>query len=331
MSALTTLTDDRWAELLASGSAFTCYSAAIATWLAFADHEWAAAVNPGLWLRLTEEGGGLFGFGYFPPGLRARVALERVGADDPAAALEGVLAEVARSGRVIVAADGYQLPWHVACERVHAPHWFVLHGTPEHLTIADPFSCRNELGTQTAYRQTIAPGALTGLLGAVSGGDPVHRLREMLAFGDLAEQALDHRFQWFAAAEAVDGVVPAGVDGPAALRVLAGHFRTHGQEVEAYRQADDIWSIARHRSFLLACARADGDEEGADWTEAHLAPLARRWGHIAPLLMQATLALRAGRQSSTSVADTLERLAELEASASCAAPRSFLERIGHSG
>jgi hypothetical protein len=41
---------------------------------------------------------------------------------------------------------------------------------------------------------------------------------------------------------------------------------------------------------------------------------------VAPLLLQATLALQSGRQASTSVADTLEELAEREAAAAASFP-----------
>ncbi len=51
-------------------------------------------------------------------------------------------------------------------------------------------------------------------------------------------------------------------------------------------------------------------------------PLAKRWGHIAPLIMQATLALGAGREASGSLRDTLEDLAAREEAAARAFPGS---------
>ncbi|HZU39397.1 MAG TPA: hypothetical protein VE992_00010 [Solirubrobacteraceae bacterium] len=322
------LTAARWERLLERSNEFTCYSAAMATWLAADDDGWAAAVNPGLWLRLTEEPDGLFGFAYFPPGLRARLGLERAGADEPGAALEGVLGELERSGRVIVAADGYHLPWHVASNREHLPHWFTLTGRPGALEIADPFACRNELGTQTAERRPVEEAELVQMLPALPGTNPVHRLREELAFGDRTERALEHRHQWFVQAAVAPGVAPAGAEGPEAIRRLAAHFRERGQDPSAYVQADDIWSIARHRAFLLreaqARAQAAGDAGGAAdaWAAEHGAPLARKWGHVAPLLMQATLSLRAGRAASSSVPDTLDALADMERAAAVAAAQS---------
>ena len=78
------LSDERWASLLTRSNEFTCYSAALATWLASAEDDWGSFVNPGLWLRITEARDHLFGFSYFPTSLRARIGLIRLGADEPA-------------------------------------------------------------------------------------------------------------------------------------------------------------------------------------------------------------------------------------------------------
>jgi hypothetical protein len=316
------LTDERWASLLARSDEFTCYSAALATWLAAADDDWGSSVNPGLWLRITEAQNGLFGFSYFPTSLRARVGLIRVGADDRTEAIAGVRAEIERSGRVIIAGDGYRLPWHVAAGRRHLPHWVVLAAAADGLEYADPFACRNELGVQQAARGPAAEESLPELLMALPLDDPVHRLRERVALGDEIPEDGDHCYRWFVRGKVSDSIEPAGHDGPDAVRRLAQHFRERGHDPAAYVQADDIWSIARHRAFLWrhaeARANARADAALAEWVDEHAAPLAKRWGHIAPLLMQATLALSAGRSASASVPETLERLADQEQSASAA-------------
>ena len=314
--------DERWEALLARQDQFTCYSAAMATWLAVGDADWATPINPGLWLALTEEPAGLLGFGYFPPGLRSQLGLTRAGAEDPEAALGGVCDELARSGRVIVAGDGYHLPWHVAHGREHLPHWFTVTGTPDRPAIADPFACRNELGIQTPEHRVVDAAHLRGLLPALPATNPVHRLREELAFGERCEIGLAHRHQWFTYGGGAAGdEEPAGHLGPAAIERLAAHFRAHGQDLAAaYTQADDIWSIARHRAFLVTEAQARGTEDWDGWVAEHGTPLARRWGHVAPLLMQAVLSLRAGRAASSSVPDALAELAAREAAAAHALP-----------
>jgi hypothetical protein len=302
-----------WNQLTDYSEAFTCYSAAVATWVAAGDSSWRGVVNPGLWLAVTEERDALFGFAHFPPGLRSHLGLVRTGSDDAGEAVDGILEELGRTQRVIVAGDGFNLPWHVAHGRVHVPHWFVLTEGPE---VVDPFACRNELGVQAAHRRPVDRDALAALIVGLPGDDPVLQLRESLALGDVAPMVAG-RFQWFVAGDVGVARPPQGATGPDAIRRLARFFRERGQSMDAYRQADDLWSIARHRAFLARyAAECDADE----WVEQHGAPLARRWGHIAPLVMQATLALGAGRPASASVPDTLDDLAEREVAAAAALP-----------
>lgn len=324
MAAPVAIDESRWERLAASGEAFTCYTSAIATWVAQKHEDWGAATNAGLRLTLTDAGGGLFGFACLRPQLRAELGLRRTGAQDGAEAVDGVLEELRRGGRVIVAGDGFHLPWQVAFGRAHGPHWFVLTGTPDAPQVIDPFAARNELGVQTATRVTLSRAELGGLLRALPGTDPVHRLRESLALGDETSEAIECAHQWFVSAEVQDWVPPQGADGPNAVARLALHFREHGQNPNAYSQVDDIWSIGRHRAFLVDRARArshhDGDDELSAWVSEHGEPLAKRWGHMAPLLMQARLSLAAGRLASDSVARTLEDLAQREMMAGQAFP-----------
>jgi hypothetical protein len=315
---------DAWDSLISLSETYTCYSSAVATWRALDGGDWAATVDPGLWLTLTEAPDGLFGFVHFPPPLRRELGLRRTGTEGPAEAVEGVLDEARRSGRVIVAGDGFNLPWHVAHGRAHVPHWFVLADVDDGYEILDPFSCRNELGIQTTHRAPVSDRELESLLPGLPGENPVLALRETFALGDDAGAPLGTQYQWYVADAVHDVATPAGTDGPDAVRKLADHFRAHGQDVNAYAQADDIWSIARHRAFLTeharAVAAAEDDNDLAAWADEHAAELVKRWGHMAPLIMQATLSLRAGRPASDSVPVRLEALAELERAAAQAAP-----------
>jgi hypothetical protein len=314
--------DELWDELTSFSDTFTCYSAALATWLAVERGDWADVVDPGLWLALTEEPGLLFGFSHFPPGLRGALGLMRTGAQDAERAVAGVLAEIGRSGRVIVAGDGYHLPWHVAHGRRHVPHWYVLLAAPGGAELLDPFACRNELGLQQATRRPVGESELAALLEGLPGDDPVLALRESLALGDEAGAPDRRRHQWFERGEAGTVPGPVGVQGPEAVLRLAAHFREHGQDPAAYGQSDDIWSIARHRAFVRLhaerTAAATGDEPLVTWVQTHATPLAKRWGHMAPLLMQASLTLASGRAATASVPDALERMAELERAAAVA-------------
>lgn len=316
-----------WSSLTAFSETYTCYSSAVATWVAHEREDWSSTVNPGLVLTVLDAGEGLFGFAHFPPQLRAELELVRVGLDGPGTeAVAGVLAELDRSGRVIVAGDGFRLPWHVAHGRRHVPHWYVLAGAPDRLEVIDPFACRNELGVQEATRAPIARKDLAELLVGLPGDDPVLALRERLALGDdCAAPSGNH--QWFVRGEVTGSRAPTGAERADAVLALARHFRERGQDPGAYAQADDIWSIARHRAFLArhavgVAARTD-DGALATWVEEHAQTLAKRWSHMAPLLMQATLTLAAGRPASASVADMLEDLAGREQAASQAFPSAL--------
>ncbi|MBA3806785.1 MAG: hypothetical protein H0X28_00105 [Solirubrobacterales bacterium] len=314
-----------WDGLNEFSDTYTCYSAAIAAWVAHDHDDWPSRVNPGLALTVLSAGDGLFGFVHFPPTLRAELGLVRRQADVAAAEAE-VLEELARSGQVIVAGDGFRLPWHVAHGRRHVPHWYVLSGAPDRLEVIDPFACRNELGVQESTRVKLARADLPELLVGLGGGDPVLELRERLALGDDL-QPQSGTCRWFVHDEVTDSRAPQGAERDQGVRELARHFRAHGQEREAYAQADDIWSIARHRAFLarhgarVATQRADA--ELASWVQEHAETLAKRWSHMAPLLMQATLSLGAGRSASASVPDALDELAAREQEASQAFPKGL--------
>jgi hypothetical protein len=317
-----------WDRLVGFSDTYTCYSSAVATWVAHDREDWPSAVNPGLTLTVTPFDAGVFGFAHFPPRLRAELGLVRVGVDEPGAeAIDGVLAELARSGRVIVAGDGFRLAWHVAHGRRHVPHWYVLTGAPDRLEVMDPFACRNELGVQQAAHRPVAREDLTELLVGLPGGDPVLELRERLALGDECGTPSRGSCQWFVRGEVTDSRAPAGSRGPDGVLLLARNFRERGQDPDSYAQADDIWSIGRHRAFLTRHAatvaeRADNGQLAA-WVREHGDPLAKRWSHMAPLLMQAALALGAGRAASASVSDTLEDLAERERAAARTFPSAL--------
>lgn len=310
--------DARWAELAALSETYTCYSAAVAAWTALGGGDWRAAVDTGLELALLDEGDGLFGFVHFPAGLRARLGLARRSAAEPGAAVGAILAELERSGRAIVAGDGFFLPWHVAHGKRHVPHWFVLTGSAAGPVVADPFSARNNLGLQEAVLLPVEPSSLRDLARWGLADDEVVLLREAFALGDDTRPVPREPFQWFVH-EPVEDVSPVagGARGPDAIRRLARHFRERGGRADAYRQADDIWSVARHRAFL---ARRAAETGAGEWAREHLDPLAKRWSHMAPLLMQAVLAVGAGREPTGSVATTLDELAGREEAAAAAGP-----------
>jgi hypothetical protein len=314
-----------WERLTSLSDAYTCYSSALATWAAFGSASWSVTLNAGLRLGLAEADELLFGFCHFEPGLRQDLGLVRASSGEPDEAAAAIVAESERSGRVIVAGDGFNLPWHVAYGRRHVPHWFVLASSGDGLTVVDPFTCRNDLGWQEAVLLPLTEGEeLAALAAAIPADDPVHALREAFAFGTDDRPLPAARFRWLEQAVAPAGATGAALEGPEAVRRLAAHFRENAIEPAAYRQADDLWSIARHRAYVVRrvseVAAANEDEALRSWSDEHAVPLAARWGHIAPLLMQATLALEAGRTPTVSLPEALAELADREERAAVAFP-----------
>ncbi len=314
-----------WDRLTGLSDTYTCYSSALATWAAFRSTSWPVTLNAGLRLGLVEADDLLFGFSHFEPSLGQALGLGRRSSERPEAAAAAILAESERSGRVIVAGDGFNLPWHVAHGRRHVPHWFVLASTDEGLTVVDPFTCRNDLGWQeAALRPFTAGDELATLAAAIPPDDPVHALREAFAFGTDDRPLPLARFRWLEQAAAPAGAEVDGYVGPEAVRRLAVHFRDNAAMPGAYRQADDLWSIARHRAYVSRRVSeiVDAHEEEAlrSWSDEHAAPLAARWGHVAPLLMQATLALEAGRAPTASLPEALTELADREERAAAVFP-----------
>jgi hypothetical protein len=307
-----------WEDVAPLGELFTCYSSALAVWAAFGSGDWRSVVNTGLHLRLVEADDRLFGFSHFPAALD-RVGLERRSAEDAGEAVEGILDELATSGRVIVAGDGFNLPWHVAAGRRHVPHWFVIARRDGDAAVVDPFTCRNDLGLQQPCFEGIEESNLPSLAAAVPLDDPVVALREAFALGTDDRPLAATRYRWLRRGGRRDPTAQPGVEGAGALRRLADHFRSHVLHPEAYRQADDLWSVARHRAFFVRVA-SEGDEGLRRFAEEHGSELVRRWGHVSPLLMQATLALAGGRTPTSSLPDTLDELAEREERAAAALP-----------
>jgi hypothetical protein len=306
-----------WQALTARSDTYTCYSAALATWAAFDSAEWPATIDAGLYLAVVERSDLLFGFAHFPATLARDLGVVRRSADEVADAVAGVEDELAAAGRVIVAGDGFNLPWHVAHGSRHVPHWFVLarrrDGT---CVVADPFTCRNELGVQQTALMPVAGSDLPTLLATIPPDDAVTALREAFALGADDGPLPPARFRWLVRGDPPEPRPPLGPEGPAAIARLAAHFREHTEDPAAYRQGDDLWSVARHRAFSAARLTTEtavgGSESLGRWCEEHARPIAARWGHVAPLLMQATLTLASGRVPTSSLADTLDELATRE-------------------
>ena len=127
-----------WEALTDLSETYTCYSSALATWTAVRLPSWRELLDPGLHLGLVEADDLLFGFSHFLLGLAQTLGLVRRSTDAHNEAVEAIVAESKRNHRVIVAGDGFNLPWHVAHARRHVPHWFVVAATGDGPTVGRP-------------------------------------------------------------------------------------------------------------------------------------------------------------------------------------------------
>ena len=302
---------------LAGWSGFvTCYTAALGTWIAAdAERWWRPLLASGPVLRVRPSGE-LFAFDHHAAAPCPALGLSLRTACDWAAAWAGLCAEAGARGRVVVACDTFSLPWQPGYARSHAPHWIVLRAAGDAWLVDDPLELASETGRQRPVRVSVAASDLEHVLRALPAGDRVHALRESSVLG-LDDPRLGEPYRWLAADRAPVPAQPlaaAPAVSAASLALLARHFRDHGSDPAAYRQADDMWQALRQRELAAAAARredgAPGMPQAAAWEQVLLA-----WRKLPPLLMLAGLSAGTARSAKQSgrLADALDQLAEAEA------------------
>lgn len=266
------------------GTLVSCFGAAMAVYLERTGRDWLPVIGSSAELSLKPLGGGRYVFRHLPAGLRADGAaldLVRAGADDPAAAVAGIEAELRARGAVIVCADAFGLPWTPAHGRRHGTHWIVVDAA-WHVT--DVFEATAEAGQDRPWSGWTDRDTLAGWARATPRLDPVARLQERHAFGDDGDESgsrdqtqdenragdRDHgargmenaTFQWFRRRRPEEPAPrPCGagwLSGAAALGELAAHFEAHGARPEAYCQAEELWMAARQHQLHLRFAEKSG-------------------------------------------------------------------------
>jgi hypothetical protein len=284
---------------------FTCYTAALAGWLASRRTDWWRPLltgGPFLGVRSISApaNAARWRFDHSPtPWVRA-LNLSVYGCDDWTQARVELDRHRAR-GSVIIAGDVYRLPWQRGHRRRHAPHWFVLSGYPEPSEVDDSLAMTTEDGPQEPYRGPVDDAALHGWARALPAGNPVHDLRELSVLGD-APAHLGRRYRWLAEEPQGAGrAIACGgetdgerLEGPDACHAIADDLAERGADPEAYLQSDDLWQAARQREFAAAAAAADpGLLSAAGLT--HWCAALEVWRQIPALLLRARLAASEGR------------------------------------
>src|ERR1700760_1825204 len=325
------------------GSVLSCFTGAIAQVIWREGRDWLDTLGETIALRIRPAGE-LFAFSHHQPSLRGLfpVPPERTGTDKVTEALDGIATQLRATGHVIVAGDAANLPWSTAFRQRHAPHWFVVDGRVDggwHVT--DPFRALDEHGKQRPWAGVIPDAAFPGTLRAAD-LTPEQALREQYAFGDRGPEPPAARYQYFTAAGRLGGGAarPAGggdsaggrgaraargrgppgppevvdpadgwLTGPAAVRALYQHFAsTDGPG--AFRQADDLWVVARHRELRHRALRQRLGSEDARVRAAAVA--ASAWAQVPMTMRFAAESARRGRRRTSALLAALGAAGQAE-------------------
>jgi hypothetical protein len=320
-------TADSPGGLAAWGEKLTCYTAALAGWLAAEGQTWwRPLLAGGPVLRIEPAGDGLHKFAHHwrapAPSLGLALSVAQSWAE-AGPALDDLLT---RHGRVVIAGDGFRLPWQRAWRRRHVPHWFLLRRTDDgRLRVDDPLTLVNELGRQDSASVVLRREQLPEACRALPPGSVVFSLREAAALG-LDDPVIGPSYRWLSPVRVGDSrrLPPQSAElarsdpTVTALHDLAAAFAAEGTMPSAYRQVDDLWQALRQRELATAalavervrrpCPADMPDPRG--WTDAVAA-----WRRLLVLLFHARLAAESGQlggRAAAVVARAFEQLAGIE-------------------
>jgi hypothetical protein len=283
------------AELSSWGDTFSCYTAALAVWLAGRqDRWWRPLLAGGPILAITPAADGLLRFEHHPRPLLETLRLTVRHADNWTAAHAAQRTELAEQGALIVCGDVYNLPWQRGHRRWHVPHWFTIIQHDRRWLIIDPLAMNTPAGPQRPSQVPVDPAQIALWSSAPPSYPPAHRLRElsMAGYGPPGPGA---RYRWLESAWAprTGQRDPGRLGGSAAVNALAARFRTARHDDPIHHQADDLWQALRQRELLIAAAEVDpGLVHPAaldHWRRAVIG-----WRRIPPALMHARLRGQAG-------------------------------------
>lgn len=223
------------------------------------------------------------------------------------AAFEGIAAELAATGAVLVVADGARLPWSPS-GAAPAPHFVLVDGrTGGCWHVVDEFSALAAGGLQhEPFSGWVPDAALLHMIAPVTPIRPEQRLRNRLAFGAPVPVPPPERFLWLATGAQTAEALAGGwtTDPAAALDVLAGRLAATIGMTTDDRLLEDVWAAAQHHVHRYALL---GDELGPTAETA-----AAAWRALPRTLRFAADSARRGRPRASLVTTTLAQLRGIE-------------------
>ncbi|HET8643421.1 MAG TPA: hypothetical protein VFM37_15905 [Pseudonocardiaceae bacterium] len=289
-------------------SGLSCYTANVAGYLRRLSPDADRLVARSIRLAIADQDGGLLAFSHHAWPLNALPwggALGYRAATGRDAALEGVAAELAATGAVLVVADGARLPWAPA-GAPPAPHFVLLDGRAAGCWHAvDEFSALGPGGLQhEPFTGWIPDSALLRMIEPGPPPRPEQRLRNRLAFGAPLPLPPDRTFQWLGVGVQTARPLPAGwtVDPAAALDMLAQRLAA---AIGDDRLLDDVWAATQHHVHRYEVVEPQ--------LGARAAAAADAWRALPRTLRFAAISARRGRPRASLVEAALAGLREIEA------------------
>ncbi|GAB3836129.1 hypothetical protein ACFPIJ_33440 [Dactylosporangium cerinum] len=302
-----------------TGQHLSCYTASLVGYLQ--RHQPAAADRLAAAVRLgvrTDLPGGARSFSHHPRIDRHDDwQLGYLAAARPGDAADGVRAELAASGAVIVVANTHRLPWSPSYQRSATPHWLlVTEASGARYRVEDPFDALLPHGTQVPYSGWVDEADLVDLMRLPTTLAAHLARRDRLALGTAVEvPAGPWRWLRREAADSpqpLDGSPDAGewcLDTASALRWLAADAASDTGGFAGGAALDDcvedLWAAARHHVL-----RADWLRRRALVPAGQAETVAAMWADLPRALRFAADSAGRGRPRPGMVRTSLDRLAD---------------------
>jgi len=304
----------------AAASALSCYTANLLEylWRRCDNAHVALARSVRLAVR-TDLPEGLLAFSHharplhhLPDGSR----LAYRGAATAAAAVDGIAAELAAHGQVLIVTNRGRLPWGAPSGDREAPHFALIDSHRGRWHVIDRFAALLPEGPQETFAGWISTAVLRRALSFTMPVPAQQLLRNEYAFGFPVRLPDDGAFQWIVRVPPAEGEPAAELPGdwvlgsPAALDYLRGYLVARAGDGAAEVFLDDLWAAARHHAFRHRLGIA-GTGARADAAQA-CADAAQAWTALPMTLRFAYDSARRGRPRASLIGAAFDKLRLIE-------------------